>query len=1206
MENKFKFQKLTPINDADIRIYEETLDFVFNNNDIKNIAISGPYGAGKSSILETYKKKNNDIKFIHISLAHFENPDKENKEELDIKESVLEGKILNQLIHQIPPENIPQTNFKVKKKTNWWNSIVITLGIMIYIISLLHIIFFSTWSNYIKTLSDSRFNSFLSFSTTPHSILISGLISYIISGVFLYYLIKAQKNQKLFKRVKVNNYEIEIFEKNEESYFDKYLNEVLYLFENLDADAVIFEDLDRFNTNRIFERLREINTLANIQLKKEKKSTLRFFYLLRDDIFISKDRTKFFDYILPVVPVVDSSNSYDQFILHFEDGNIKSFFDKRFLRGLSNYIDDMRILKNIYNEFIIYYNRLNVTELDPNKMFAVITYKNLFPRDFSDLQLDKGMVFNLFDKKQSFIESEKTRIKEQIELIENEIQFAKEEHLKDIAELDLVFSQKQHRDYYNRLTKETKQKYDERKKTIENILNGNITDLEDELTKLKEELSNIDNKTLKEIITRDNIDKIFQITYTNEIGEETDFNEIKSSEYFPLLKYIIRNGYIDETYEDYMTYFYGYSLSRIDKIFLRSITDQKAKDYECKLQNPELIIEQLHILDFDQIEILNFDLLEYLLINVDHNEFTVRLFQQLKNTRNFEFTVAFFKSGREISQYVKKLNIYWPEFFSEVLKKTKMTETQTRKYSILTLLYSSDENIKLININNCLTEYISNSSDYLNIENPDIESIINALVLLDVSFRSIDIEKSNEELLKEVYAHSLYVINYDNLSLMLRQFYKVDSDDDIRHRNYSLVISSPDSPLANYVNGKIDSYMEVILSNCRGHIHDDEEAAIKILNNEYISEDYKLQYIGFLDTIISSIKYIKDETLWAPLLENESVLYSEQNIIDYLRDNKSIDSVLSTFIDSKKDILDFSLLKNEIEEDKWEQIFDAILTCNELSNEKYKELLSSFDLKHDNFNITEISSNKIYILVDLSIISMTVENLIFMRTNYASNTLYFIYQNVENYVEIITDETFDYNEALEVISWDVDDEFKIKVLEYTKNPISIVGKSYSIPVKKYILENNLEPEDTFKLLDIYEQEDDEMQTIILELAVKKIDNIINEVDTISISLLKELLETESLDHRSKFKLFLTSFFIWNQTELERYLSLLGFEKFCNIFDRDKRPTFTINSDHEQLLKKFKERGLIKDYASDSMKQIYRIRRFPKSKKAKEIIPEHLL
>ena len=212
-----------------------------------------------------------------------------------------------------------------------------------------------------------------------------------------------KRTKNVFRKLNLQGNEIEIFEESDDSYFDKYLNEVLYLFENADADVIVFEDMDRFNANRIFERLREVNTLANIQLQKEDKKVLRFFYLLRDDIFVSKDRTKFFDYIMPVVPVVDGSNSYDQFISHFKKGGIFEKFDESFLQGLSLYIDDMRLLKNIYNEFVVYFNRLNITELDCNKMLAIIAYKNLFPRDFADLQLNQGFVYTLFDSKELFI-----------------------------------------------------------------------------------------------------------------------------------------------------------------------------------------------------------------------------------------------------------------------------------------------------------------------------------------------------------------------------------------------------------------------------------------------------------------------------------------------------------------------------------------------------------------------------------------------------------------------------------------------------------------------------------------------------------------------------------------------------------------------------------------------------------------------------------
>ncbi|MFF2907308.1 hypothetical protein [Paenibacillus sp. NPDC057934] len=46
-------------------------------------------------------------------------------------------------------------------------------------------------------------------------------------------------------------------------------------------------------------------------------------FIFRDDIFFSKDRTNFFDYIVPIIPVVDSSNSYDQFISHFKEPRFK-------------------------------------------------------------------------------------------------------------------------------------------------------------------------------------------------------------------------------------------------------------------------------------------------------------------------------------------------------------------------------------------------------------------------------------------------------------------------------------------------------------------------------------------------------------------------------------------------------------------------------------------------------------------------------------------------------------------------------------------------------------------------------------------------------------------------------------------------------------------------------------------------------------------
>ena len=105
----YNFEKLTPDKDADISVYEEAIEFVFDNSDVTNIAISGAYGAGKSSVIESYEKKHDDKNFLHISLAHFE-PTERNESEDSVKETTLEGKILKKSMQEAGKSMLENVN----------------------------------------------------------------------------------------------------------------------------------------------------------------------------------------------------------------------------------------------------------------------------------------------------------------------------------------------------------------------------------------------------------------------------------------------------------------------------------------------------------------------------------------------------------------------------------------------------------------------------------------------------------------------------------------------------------------------------------------------------------------------------------------------------------------------------------------------------------------------------------------------------------------------------------------------------------------------------------------------------------------------------------------------------------------------------------------------------------------------------------------
>lgn len=1186
-ENKYHFERLTPTDSLDLNVYEEAIDYVFNNPDVRNVAISGAYSAGKSSVLASYKKKHSNLHFLHISLAHFQSSDQE--DEPEVKESILEGKILNQLIHQIPSDKIPQTNFRVKRKISLASVIKSTLESISLLTAIIFFLFFDSWRSYVSALPTNWLKSILELSAHPYALMVDGIIIIALSSFIIYGLIKIQKNKNIFRKLNLQGNEIEIFEESDDSYFDKYLNEVLYLFENVDADVIVFEDMDRFNANKIFERLREVNTLVNIQLQKENKKDkriLRFFYLLRDDIFVSKDRTKFFDYIIPIVPVVDSSNSYDQFISHFKKGGFFEKFDESFLQGLSLYIDDMRLLKNIYNEFVIYFNRLNITELDCNKMLAIIAYKNLFPRDFADLQLNQGFVCTLFNNKEQFIAEEVKRLSEKISEIGHKIELAKNEHLKTIKELDAVFEDKKRTAYYNlrqELSAADAKDYAERKQAIETRLNNAIPDLESKKLSLEQELILIQNKPLCDIIARDNINKIFSITSTNEIGCITDFNEIKGSEYFDLLKYLIRNGYIDETYADYMTYFYENSLSRVDKIFLRSITDRKAKEYTYHLKNPALIVSRLRLVDFDQEEILNFDLLTYLLQTTSHIKYLERLIDQLRETKNFKFIGEYFDIAPEIQPYIKYLNIWWPEVFNTLLKENEFSERQIRDYSIYSIYSSDDDTIKLINQDSCLCNYISNARDYLAIDEPDIDKLIHGFSLLGICFIGFDYETLNKDLFYAVYEESLYEINAENLRLIQMEILGVKNDEDIVHKNYTLLLLHSDSAITQYVNQNINKYFDVVLQISGGTILDDENVAIAVLNNPDLTVECKHSYISALRTSIVLIKAIDDIALWSPLLNADIVQYSERNIMDCFNAVKLNESVIS-YINRCDIDLDFS--KAEYNEDTKGRLFDSVIICNDIDNSKYKQILVSLKFIYDNFDIAEISDDKITILIDTDIIRMTADNLKFMRENYLNRKFYFIRKNIEKYIDIMDDALFSREELIEILTWDISDELKIKLLELSDDEISVIGKNYSPVVCLHILNNNFSKSDLPNLFSSFEQWDNSVQAKIFEYAIRSIVSIIDDPKSASEKLKNNLLHSDKVNRDAKIDLLIAMIPNLSEDYIKEILTLLNLTDYLKIFDTRSRPKFEINDENEKLLTAFKEANMINNYEESSEKEGY--------------------
>lgn len=976
--------------------------------------------------------------------------------------------------------------------------------------------------------------------------------------------------------------------------------------------------MDRFNSNVIFERLREVNNLVNVHKynkfkdkkrhkminkifrRKEKQyKPLRFFYLLRDDVFVTKDRTKFFDYIIPIVPVLDGTNSYDQFIRHLKQGNIFEKFDSTFLQRLALYIDDMRVLKNVYNEFLVYMYRLNNTDLNWNKMLAIIVYKNIFPRDFCNLQLGKGYVHELFEQKENLSKETIGKLEEEKQLIQEKITYINKENLTDVQELNDAYEAKYKRlprdSWYNQLTQESRKEKDklekEKEKRIEVIDDRNkgmMTELEVELQDIEQRISATKTKLLSELITRDNTDSIFMIKSINPIGEENQYNEIKGSDYLELLKFLISNGYIDETHNDYMTYFYEDSLSAHDKMFLRRITDKKGSDYEYSLKDVEKVLSSpvLRVVDFYEEETLNFNLLKGLLVNQEnpkYQKYLSALIKQMKDNKDTEFISKFYDSTQFDKTFIIKLNEQWTDFFSYIAVNKILPLKQIRGFSLDSLCLLDENKIQDINVEGCLTDYISNQSDYLNIQNPDVAKIISQFCILGVKLKKIEIDTANKDLIVGVYENNLYELTFENIKLMIKSMYGEYDSYNIEHRNYTVIQGKSESPLAKYIAENINRYANEYLKNCNGYIEDSEDVAIKFINDENVLGDIQEKYVNVLKTVISDISVIQNKKLWNEMLDKRIIKKTVPNIIHYYTEY-CCDSQLIKFINECDAGMDYSHIENEFGGEIAREFFDSVAVNNEIKTSRYQEILCNMGYGYDVYDAYDISDDKMEVLIKKDVIEMNNVGLEYIRNHYKKYTALYIDENIEAYLRIITSDNFSYEEALHILGMEIGDEEKIDLLGLTTEPISVVGKGYSSSLIKYILDNNFDKHDENELYQHFSEYEEVIQSSIYRVAESRIANIIdNSTIVLDDNLLSQLLTMSKCSMDDKIQLWAKALPNLTEETCKKHFEELGFPELKGIFTKRNNYTKTYedNSFIRDILYVLKKNTWIFDYYKKS-------------------------
>ncbi len=1068
--SKKLFNSLSPRSDKEKhKYYCDALEWAWANRkekDIKNIALTGNYGSGKSSILKTFQERNIEgLEFLKISLATFKEEKNFNEkhstsnlpvkvyseDETEIAKSeqesssdrkneqlrLVELSILQQIFYHEKSSIIPDSQFKKirsltkdqVKNATWLVSGLLCSSFLLF-----------------------NFESFRTFLSLPEplawfEILIKIVILTVFLAIFYIFLRKIIEFSQKFTISKFNfqNLEIQIAEKFDKSILNNHLDEILYFFEATKYNVVIIEDLDRFEQTEIFTKLREINLLINNS--KSINRIVIFIYAIRDEMFRNQERTKFFDFIIPVIPVINYSNSNEQLTKTLQDFNYKISTD--LIDEVSFYVDDMRLLYNIVNEFHIYFQKFQSKEF-MNKLFAIIVYKNIYPEDFVKLGRNSGMLYNnLVGNKVIWINQEISNIENnnsQLKLEIKELETSLPETLKELKSIYLL-------EYVQKTSGFRSFRINEEDYSIENMLEeDNFEKLLDAKVsyygeyggrqKFDFKFSDIEQKVNSErgyldrkaIIEKHNTGRINSIRNELKHNEE-EIRRVKNSKVKYLLKdkkmivstvpskqeqlilLFIRNGYIAEDYLNYISYFYPGSITENDHWFLMNVRNETDSNFNYKLDEVHNIIKKISESEFEKSYILNYNLFDHLIKSKKYLVKKGIVFKQLSNESNdsIKFIKSYIEEGRNLDLFINELSKVWVNMWAFIEQDSSMAEEEKLNYYNHILNRAEALDIVKMSSFSSLEDFVSNKSDFLTLIEKT-EKLLEIIDLLEVKFTSLHFSGVSEDIRKYVYENNNYAINPKMLFLMIQTFGEFNTHNFYKS-NYASILSSNCSLLIEYINVNINKYIDSVYLKLEDNKEEKLDSLVVLLNHDELSNSHRESILLWTNTSIKEIDELNVSTeLIDFLLSNAKAEANWSNIVFVYKENKnSFSETLMNFINNPDNTKTLVLNVFNSKEEDHEAFIRAFLLNEEINDKLYSIYIDSFPFTFSDLNFEILSYDKVKVLVEKRKIIFNLDNYNKLKLNFEPLQLIFAINNILSFFKMFPELEFSELELIELL-----------------------------------------------------------------------------------------------------------------------------------------------------------------------------------------------
>jgi len=459
-----------------------------------------------------------------------------------------------------------------------------------------------------------------------------------------------------------------------------------------------------------------------------------------------------------------------------------------------------------------------------------------------------------------------------------------------------------------------------------------------------------------------------------------------------LARFLILEGYIDNSYYQYTSLFHKGRLSPNDNKFLIQIRAYIEPEPDFPIDNPKEVIAAMRDEDFGQTYVLNIKLVDTLLSSrSEYYEHRRKFFSLISN--NFkdceDFLESYYAYGRCVPLLLAGLSSYWKGFVVTVIA----SHNNISHIGQLVAGLSEDSLTNLGRNNEELPEFVSLNLHEILSRFPEVE--VERFVCLDFEVKDFEAIREYPQIARSMFNKGLFELTIQNLEYVYQEILHEGELSPMRERNLTTILSTGNEALIGRIESDFNIYVSRILLGLDDNSKEAVPAILKVLECEDLDENSVRQFLECQVNPLPSLDGVP-ERLYVMLFDTVSVEAAWENCLVFMNSKVFSNEVLLNYLN--QDVVREVIINNPISGDEdSKKLCQFIFEASPLSDMAYRKYVSALPWRY-NYIPNGLEETKLRILIEERRISFNKK--VFDNLNdYRDLQILFVERNIVGYLQ---------------------------------------------------------------------------------------------------------------------------------------------------------------------------------------------------------------